>query len=203
MSDYRNIDRRTVLKLTGAGIVGSTALVGTTSADGKPLPREAPDGRTIYATWGDDEVWEIFDAEPPDRWRDSEGNDSAHEPLYFIKGLPTSVNEHSPHFDFPPEAPIAGVDHVVPVPGGTDKQYSAQWHPKAVVDPDDMWLIPPSEDSSGLPNLVHQDASGNYLTSSTKVENALASGDVGLLVAPEEAVFTCPVRPHGEQGHDH
>lgn len=171
-------------------------LAGTASADGKPLPRTTPDGRTILATWGDDEVWEIFDAEPPDRWRDSEGNDSAHEPLYIMKGLPTSVDEHSPHFDLPPSAPFDGIDHVVPVPGGTDKRYSAQWHPKAIVDANDKWLIEPSPGTPGVPNLVNQDAAGNYLTSSTKIEAALANGDVGLLVAPEEAVFTCPVRPH-------
>lgn len=206
MSEEQYIDRRNALKVAGAGLLGSVGLVGTASADGKPLPREAPDGRTIRATWGDDEVWEIFDAEPPERWRDSEGNDNAHEPIYIIRGLPTSVDEHSPHYDYPEDfsLPIDGIDHVVPVPGGTDKQYSAQWHPKAVVDPDDRWLVPPSADNPfGFPNFVNQDAGGNYLTSSTKVEAALENDDVGLIVSPEEAVFTCPVRPHGDQGHNH
>lgn len=207
MTNERYIDRRKALKIAGAGIASSVAMVGPASADGKPLPREASDGRTIYATWGDDEIWEIFDAEPPERWRDSEGNDSAHEPLYFMKGLPTSYDEHSPHIGFPPSYPVDGVDHVVPVPGGTDEEYSAQWHPKAVVDPDQKFVFWDHDDDSStdpipFPNLVNQDAAGHYLTSSTKVENALADGEVGLLVAPEEAVFTCPVRPHGNQGHD-
>lgn len=201
MTRDRPVDRRTALKLTGIGLASSLAFTGSANADGKPLPREAPDGRTIRATWGADEIWEIFDAEPPERWRDSEGNHHAHEPLYIMRALPESEYEHSPHYDFPEGAPINGVDHVVPVPGGTDKRYSAQWHPKAVVDPDDPWLVPPSEDSFGLPNLVNQDANGEYLTSSAKVEKALAGGEVGLLVAPEEAVFTCPVRPHGGGGH--
>lgn len=131
-----------VIKTIGAGIVGSVVLTGSASADGRQLPREAPDGRTVYATWGDDEIWEIFDAEPPSRWQDSEGDDNAHEPLYFIKVVPGAA--HSPHF------PGAGIDHTVPVPGGTDKQYSAQWHPKAVVDPD----------NPGLQNLVNQDQDG-------------------------------------------
>lgn len=195
------LDRRTVLRLTGIGLAGGTALSGTASADGKPLPRTAPDGRTIYGTWGDHEVWEIFDAEPPDRWLDDEGNDSAHEPLYFIRGLPTAENEHSPQVPLPPTFPIDGIDHVVPVPGGTTNQYSAQWHPKAVVDPEDPLLIPPGPDSPGFPNLVNTDGDGNYLTSDARIEAALAAGDVGVLVAPEEAVFTCPVRPHGSGGH--
>lgn len=183
-------------------------MTGTASADGKPLPRPAPDGRLIYGTWGDDEVWEIFDSEPdvhfPEdpgfedpRLVDAEGDDNAHEPLYLMKGLPTSEDEHSPHIPLPPSAPFDGVDHVVPVPGGTDKRYSAQWHPKAVVDPDNPWLVEPDPpDGPGFPNIVNQDADGDYLTSSTKIETAIANGEVGLVVAPEEAVFTCPVRPH-------
>lgn len=187
-------DRRTVLKIAGASIGGSLAMVGTASADGKPLPREGPDGRMILATWGDDEIWEIFDAEPPQRWRDSEGNDNAHEPLYFIRTLGAEA-EHSPHF------PNSVIDHVVPVPGGTDKRYSAQWHPKAVVDAENPWMVepnPPTE--SGVPNLVNQDGDGKYLTSSTRIENA---DNVKILEGPEESIFTCPVRPHGNQGHDH
>lgn len=85
-----------VIKTIGAGIVGSAVLTGSASADGRQLPREAPDGRTVYATWGDDEIWEIFDAEPPSRWQDSEGDDNAHEPLYFIKAVPGAA--HSPIF---------------------------------------------------------------------------------------------------------
>lgn len=201
MTRERPIDRRTALKLTGIGLASGLAFTGTASADGKPLPRQAPDGRTIYATWGDDEIWEIFDAEPPERWLDSEGNHHAHEPLYLILGLPTSVDEHSPHIDLRPSAPIDGLDHVAPVPGGTDKQYSAQWHPKIIVDSETPWLVPPGPDSVGLPNPVNTDGDGNYLTSSTKIEEALANDEVGILVAPEEAVFTCPVRPHDGGGH--
>lgn len=203
MTDTPHTERRTVLKIAGASIAGSVAMSSTVSADGKQLPRTAPDGRLIYATWGDDEIWEIFDAEPPERWRDSEGNHHAHEPLYLINGLPTSVDEHSPHIEAPDAAPIDGFDHVAPVPGGTDKPYSAQWHPKAVVDPDRKWLVQPSEENPGFPNFVNQDADGNYLTSSAKVEAALADGDVDLIVTPEEAVFTCPIRPHGNGGGHH
>lgn len=214
MTRKRPIDRRTALKLTGIGFASSLTLTGSASADGKPLPRTGADGRHIFATWGDDEIWEIMDAEPsihfpekPDfeepRMIDSEGDDNAHEPLYLIK--PVDGAEHSPHIPAPPNSPVpfVGIDHTVPVPGGTDKQYSAQWHPKAVVDaerpvicvkncdkPKDKWVM--------FPNLVNQDQNGNWLTSSARIENAT---NVRILSGPEEAVFTCPVRPHNPGGH--
>ncbi len=206
--------RRNVLKTLGAGIAVGTVMAGTTSADGKPLPREAPDGRFIYATWGDGGIWEIFDAEPsvhfpeePDfeepRTIDSEGDDNAHEPLYLIK--PIAGAEHSPHIPAPPTfpGPFVGIDHTVPVPGGTDKQYSAQWHPKFVVDATQPFICvafcdpDAEEDPVMFPNLVNQDQNGDDLTSSTKIE---AATNVAILPAPEDAVFTCPVRPHNPRG---
>ena len=206
--------RRTVLKTIGAGIVGSATLVAPASAAGKPLPRTAPDGRHIFATWGDDDIWELFDAEPwvhfpeePDfeepRTIDSEGDDNAHEPLYLIK--PIAGAEHSPHVPAPPgfPGPFSGIDHTVPVPGGTAKRYSAQWHPKFVVDASRPFICvafcdpDAEEDPVMFPNLVNQDQNGNSLTSSTKIENAT---NVAIQPAPAEAVFTCPVRPHNPRG---
>lgn len=84
-------------------------------------------------------------------------------------------------------------------PGGTDKQYGAHQHPKFVVDANRRFIritcCDPGakEDRVMFPNLVNQDLDGDYLTSSTKIGNATY---VAILPAPEEAVFTCPVRPH-------
>lgn len=205
------IDRRRVLKTAGAGILGGAVLTGTASADGKPLPRTAPDGRHIFATWGNHEIWEITDAEPsvhfpekPDfeepRMIDSEGDDHAHEPLYLIK--PISGAEHSPHIPAPPTfpGPFVGVDHTVPVPGGPDRQYSAQWHPTMVVDKSQPFICIAScgtKNAVWFPNLVNKDQNGKDLTSSTRIENAT---NVAILPGPEEAVFTCPVRPHTPSG---
>lgn len=211
MNGLKGMNRRTVLKTIGVGVAGSAAFTGTASADGKPLPRTTADGRHVFATWGDDEIWEIFDAEPsvhfpeePDfeepRVIDAEGDDNAHEPLYLIKPIPGA--EHSPHIPAPPGSPVpfAGVDHTTPVPGGTAKQYSAQWHPKFVVDamkPFVCVALCDTENPVMFPNLVNQDEEGNGLTSSTKIENA---SNVAILPGPEDAVFTCPERPHNPGG---
>lgn len=186
-------------------------MTGVVSADGKPLPRTLPDGRHVFATWGDDEIWEIYDAEPsihfpekPDfeepRLIDSEGNENAHEPLYLIK--PISGAEHSPHIPAPPTfpGPFVGIDHTTPVPGGKSKQYSAQWHPKFVVDANQPFICVAfcgTPDAVLFPNLVNQDQDGNDLTSRTKIDDA---ENVAILPGPEEAVFTCPIRPHNPNG---
>lgn len=214
MNEFTDANRRTVLKTIGAGVAGSAVFTGSTSADGKPLPGETADGGHVFATWGDDEIWEIFDAEPsvhfpeePDfeepRTIDSEGDDHAHEPLYLIK--PIAGAEHSPHIPAPPTfpGPFIGIDHTVPVPGGTDKQYSAQWHPQFVVDANQPFICVAFCDPGAekepvfFPNIVNQDQDGNDLTSSTTIENAT---NVTILPGPEESVFTCPVRPHNPGG---
>lgn len=212
MTRDRSIDRRTALKLTGIGLASTLGFTGPASADGKSLPRTHPDGRDIFATWGDGEIWEITDAEPsvhfPEepgfeepRTIDSEGNHHAHEPLYFIK--PISGAEHSPHIPAPTGSPVPfiGIDHTVPVPGGTDKQYNAQWHPKYVVDASQPFICI-DNCSKNEPvmffNFVNQNQDGKLLTSSARIEDAT---NVKIFPAPEDAVFTCPVRPHNPGGH--
>lgn len=179
--------RRTVLKTLGAGIVGGVAI--TSSASAHPAKNNGQ--ILVLPTWGDGDIYEIMDAEPirRDRMQDSEGNESAHEPLYVIKSLGGSGvagSEHSPMFH--------GADHTVPVPGGSAKRFSAQWHPKAVVDKNQMFIPTPD---GPMPNLVNRDQHNNPLTSALAIENAT---NVAILPAPEEAVFTCPVRPHHHRG---
>lgn len=135
----------------------------------------------VHLTWGDHEIYELLDAEPPsrDRLRDAEGNDNAHAPLYIIDAVPGG--SHSPMF--------GPADQVVPVPGGPDaNNYSAQWHPKAVLE---------KGKRPRLGNLVNQDQNGNFLTSATRIKNAT---NVDILAFPEDTVFTCPVRPHHDRG---
>lgn len=177
MNGSKYTDRRTVLKLTGAGIVGGVAMAGSASAHEPKDNGQIP----VVPTWGDNDIYELVDAEPPsrDRLQDAEGNDSAHAPLYIIPPIPGS--SHSPMF--------AGLDHTVPVPGGPESNnYSAQWHPKVVVEKGK----PPAPG-----NLVNQDQNNNFLTSASRIRNAT---NVDIFALPEETVFTCPVRPHHDRG---
>lgn len=179
MTQRDSANRRTVLKTIGAAVAGGTFLTGSVRGHDPKSNGQIP----VFLTWGDHEVWELIDAEPPsrDRLQDAEGNDHAHAPLYLIK--PTE-NQHSPMFP-----PIA--DQVVPVPGGPDaNNFSAQWHPKAVVEKGK----PPSP-----ANLVNRDQEGNLLTSATRIKNAT---NVDIFAFPEDTVFTCPVRPHHDTGRE-
>lgn len=164
-------DRRTVLKTIGAGVVGGTVLTG--SASGHEVKPAA-----IEPVWGDDEIWELLDSEPTDRHRDSEGNEMAHEPLYIIAPIPGG--SHSPQQPGGLHFPVAH-DHVLPIPGEVDDQFSAQWHVKVVTG------------GAGLTDLVHQDHAGTPLTKASRIETAT---NVTIIETPE--VFTCPARPHRE-----
>lgn len=106
MSNKRHTGRRTVLKTLGAGVVGGVAMATSVSADPPKQNGQIP----VFLTWGDHEVWEMIDAEPPsrDRYQDAEGNDHAHAPLYLILPIPDS--SHSPMF--------GPADQVIAVPGG-------------------------------------------------------------------------------------
>lgn len=74
--------------------------------------------------------------------------------------------------------------------GGPDADtFSAQWHPKAVVQEGK----PPAPG-----NLENRDQDGNFLTSSTRIDEAT---NVDIFAFPEDTVFTCPVRPHRDRGH--
>jgi hypothetical protein len=178
MSKPRYTDRRTVLKLAGAGIVGGTTLVDSASAHEVKSP-------AIEPVWGDDNIWELLDSEPRDRHRDSEGDEMAHEPLYLIAPVMDSTvdgSNHSPQQPAGVHFPVAH-DHVVPVPGEADDQFSAQWHVKLVTG------------GEGMTDLVNQDQGGNYLTKASRIESAT---NVTIIETPE--VFTCPVRPHHDPG---
>lgn len=172
-------NRRTVLKTIGAGVVGGTVLTGSASGHPPKQNGQIP----VFLTWGDHEVWEMIDAEPPsrDRLQDAEGNDHAHSPLYLIAPVPDS--SHSPMFGF--------ADQVVAVPGGPDaNNFSAQWHPKVVLKKGES-LTPA--------NLALKNQDGKLLTSATRIKNAT---NVDIFAFPEETVFTCPVRPHHDRGPD-
>jgi hypothetical protein len=188
MSKTRYTGRRTVLKTLGAGIVGGVAMVSPVNAHDPKNNGQI----LVLPTWGDHEIWELIDAEPPsrDRLQDAEGNDHAHVPIYLIKAIPGS--SHSPMF--PP------ADQVIPVPGGPAKEYSAQWHPKVVVDPE-LPILPPGHPDNPFdfpfPNLVNEDQDGNPLTSATAIQGA---ENVLILAESKETVFTCPARPHHDRG---
>lgn len=160
--------------MTGAGLVGSTVMANPASAhdpdDNGPIP--------VFPTWGDHEVWELVDAEPPsrDRLQDAEGtHDNAMAPLYIIKAI--DGGSHSPM--------VFGFDVVVPVPGGTARrQYSAQWHPHIVIE---------EGAAPDFANLVNVDQNDDPLTSATAIQEAENVDTPGL---PLETAFTCPVRPH-------
>jgi len=167
MTTPSHTDRRTVLKTLGTAVAVGAGVTGTAAAH-----RPGPNGQIpVFLTWGDHEIWELVDAEPPtrDRDRDAEGDCSAHSPLYLIAPV---GGPHSPQFgDF---------DQVVPVPGGPNASaFSAQWHPKLVLD------------EAGHP--VNTDQDGNLLTSAARID---AATNVRIAPLAESTVFTCPVRPH-------
>lgn len=172
-------DRRTVLRTIGAGVCGGLAATLPATAHEPESNGQIP----VFLTWGDGEIYEMVDAEPPsrDRMQDAEGNDNAHAPLYLIETLEdTGVDGsgHSPHF--------GSFDQVVSVPGGpSSDEFSAQWHPKLVLDGGEV---------------TNTDQDGNYLTSASAVQNA---ENVTIAALPETEVFTCPVRPHRSRGHEH
>ena len=108
-------NRRTILKMTGAGIVGGFAMTGKVTAEHGE--------RETFGTWGSDgtDEWEMLDTghHPSDP--------EAHEPIYIIA---PSGGCQSPHFN-------GGLDHVVETPGG-GSSYSAEWHIHFVADYSDV-----------------------------------------------------------------
>lgn len=115
---HRPFQRRTVLKITGAGVVGGTVLTSSASAghedDHDPhRPANTPPG--WFTTWGSDETqnWELNDTSG-DR---DEPVDESTKPYYLI--TKTGLGD-SPHFgDF---------DQVVDTPPGNRGSFNANWH---------------------------------------------------------------------------
>lgn len=164
------IDRRTVLKTLGAGVVGGTGLTGSAVAHQPGVP--------VERTWARDTEYELLTTEPlhsPDGMhRDDEGNGQAHRQLWIIAPV-----RDKPQATGHPNFRICH-DHVVPL-----VDFSAQWHVKLVVEPG-------TENFDGT-QLVNEDSSGTCLTSASAINAAESAGDVDILDTPE--VFTCPIRP--------
>lgn len=192
-------DRRAVLKTFGAGVVGGTTLVGTTSAG------ETGDQRKQESfVWESNELWEMLESEPPhqhpqdmskqqmvfEEISDSEGSEAAHEPIWLVGSQADSGldgADHSPHFGNPK---IYGADHVMDF-----GRFNPQWHVHFVVDPMKPFIEVdiPNGDTEKLPNVVAE-VDGKRLTSDDRIESAVNDGDV--LVLETDTVFTCPTRPH-------
>lgn len=186
MDEPSNTNRRTVLKGIGAGVVGSAALVGATSAG------DTGDNRRQESfTWADDDLFELLDSEPPavneheEGQIDDEGAHQSHRDFWVIdtmKGTGVPGSEHSPH----PNPAGLPIDHVVPI--GGHGEFTAQWHVTLVLD-------------SETGELTNQDDDGNFLLSADAIRTADVDGDIVTIPlfdpeTGEPAVFTCPVRPH-------
>lgn len=175
MNVRRKADRRTVLKTLGAGVVGSVAFAGASSAGDTGDER-----RQDSFTWAQGDLYEMLESEPPGVRDlepgkiDDEGAHESHRPLWVIAA---TGKEHSPH----PNPDGLPIDHVVPL-----VDFSAQWHVTLVIDPS----------TDELTNSVGDD----LLLSADAITTAAENGDV--VTAPlftpegEPAVFTCPIRPH-------
>lgn len=178
--EFQPYRRRTVLKVLGAGVAGSAALVGTAGAHDDPKNNRRQD----TFTWADGRLFEMFDTDLNSDTDESDGNEAAHRPLYVIDamdGTGVAGAEHSPH-----PAPIPGIDHVVPLPPGP--RFTAQWHVHVVTDG------PPNGPSPT--NFTRTDRHGNYLTSADTITSAASDPEDSVVVTEVPDTFTCPVRPH-------
>lgn len=183
-----NTNRRTVLKGIGAGVVGSASIVGSASAGGSKHGNQTDDHDLTSYAWGDGELWEMLEAEPPavnelEAGRvDEEGAHESHRPLWVIATVEDPAvegSEHGPH----PNPDGLPIDHVVPLGGGGE--FTAQWHVTLVLN----------LNTGGFEN---QDGDGNYLLSADTIRSANNIATVPLFDPDtgEPAVFTCPIRPH-------
>lgn len=187
MRTLRHIDRRTVLKTIGIGVVGSSAITGLASA------HDPENRRHDSFTWAQGDIYEMLDAEPPDvrdlepGTVDHEGEHESHRPIWLIasmEGTGVDGSEHSPH----PNPPGLPIDHVVPIGGGGE--FTAQWHITTV-----------SSDPTNPFAFTNVDDEGTYLTSADAIKDADGVHTFPLIDpgTGEPAVFTCPVRPHLEE----
>lgn len=109
--DCVNTNRRTVLKITGLGVVGGGGFSSIAAAQ----PPETPPPNE--PTWGSDgtDHWQLADTNNP-----ADSDHTAHRPLY---GIAPANGDHSPHGTHGP----GPHDHVVDTPG-SQEPFTAEWH---------------------------------------------------------------------------
>ena len=182
---WTDINRRTVLKLTGAGLIGGIGLTGQAVAQTENTPEPPEKPPRDEATWGSDgtDHWQLIDGPGP-----KPSNEIAHRPLYSI----ASVNgAHSPHGTHGP----GPHDHVVDTPG-SQEPFTAEWH---------VYVLQKNVGTEENPDwvLCHGDFTQPPPDGPTisKIDSLVASDDDFRLV-DTEFDFTCPVRPHNPTDED-